>query len=177
MSKNHQVGYKKWMPHNLEVIKKKCTYYLENVKEKELVSMLKKVAESTIDYIEKMTSLPHYTGNLHDATGVGVYVNGKLAAYSPKKTATRMQHSGFHNTYETNIDGSVYLQNTLSDASADFSKGIWLVVFSAVPYAFYIQDRDKYFSELTDHLLSEIYAGLVQLKPKNIPNLNRYDTL
>lgn len=170
MAKETRIGYKKWMPHNLDVIKKKCRRFLQVEKKPELVAVLKNAAQAVLHYIEEMTSLPQYTGNLHDATGIGIYVDGQLFEYAPTKIATKYQSSGFHYRNEYKIDGNLYLQSALKDAATDFSDGIWIVVFSAVPYAFYIQERpEKYFSEISEKLLNEIYQGLVPLKNKNIP--------
>ena len=165
MSKSIQRGYNKWTPHNLEVLKRKCHFFLEEEIKPQLDVLLQKVAKAIVDYIEQMTAIPQYTGNLHDATGVGVYVNGCLSAYVPTKIATKKQKSGFHNRTELDIDGNAYLTSALQDATADFSFGIWIVVFSAVPYAFYIQERpEQYFSEISDKLIQEILAGLAPYK-------------
>lgn len=168
MARPRRVGYQKWMPHNLEVIKKESMMYLGGVKKRELVAMLKEVAQATLDYIESQSAIPVYTGNLHDATGVGVYVDGALTHYLPTKIATRTQSSGFHFRNEYSIDGHLYLESALNDATTDFADRIWIVIFSAVPYAFYIEDRDAYFSEIKDFVKGKITAGLVRLKPKYI---------
>lgn len=169
MTKETRIGYKKWMPHNIEVIKKKCKHFLIEEAKPRLEAILKDAAQAVLDYIEQMTSLPQYTGNLHDATGVGIYVDGQLLSYVPTKIATRYQSSGFHHRNEYKIDGNLYLRSALQDAATEFSDGIWIVVFSAVPYAFYIQERpEQYFSEISDVLLSEIYQGLAPLQHKRI---------
>lgn len=168
MAQPTRIGYQKWMPHNLEVIKKEATMFLGGVKKRELVAMLKEVAQATLDYIESQAAIPQYTGNLHDATGVGVYVDGALTQYLPTKIATRYQSSGFHHRNEYKIDGNLYLQSALQDATTDFADRIWIVIFSAVPYAFYIEDRDAYFSEIKDFVKGKITTGLVRLKPKYI---------
>lgn len=170
MAKEKRIGYKRWMPHNIEVIKKKCRHFLVQEVKPQLRVILDNAAQAVLDYIEEMTSLPQYTGNLHDATGVGIYVDGQLSSYVPTKIATRYQSSGFHYRNEYKIDGNLYLQSALRDAAMDFSDGIWIVVFSAVPYAFYIQERpEHYFSEISDVLLQEIYKGLAPLQQKKIP--------
>lgn len=168
MAQPKRIGYQKWMPHNLEVIKKQSMMYLGGVKKRELVALLKEVAQETLDYIETQAAIPQYTGNLHDATGVGVYVDGALTHYLPTKIATRYQSSGFHHRNEYRIDGHLYLQSALNDATTDFADRIWIVVFSAVPYAFYIEDRDAYFSNIRDFVRNKIATGLVKLKPKYI---------
>lgn len=168
MAKSTRIGYKKWMPHNLEIIKKKSTVFLGGVKKRELIALLKDVAAATIDYIETQSVIPVYTGNLHDATGVGVYVNGALTHYIPTKIAREKQSSGFHYRNEYQIDGNLYLKSALSDAVTDFPDKIWIVIFSAVPYAFYIDEQYAYFSEMKDFVRNQITQGLVRLKPKYI---------
>ncbi len=168
MAKSALTNYKKWLPHNLKLIKKQSTVYLGGVKKNELVALLKDVAEATVSYLETGSSIPVHTGNLHDATGVGVYVDGVLTHYIPTKIARSTQSSGFHHRNEYNIDGQKYLQASLSSATSAFSDKIWIVIFSAVPYAFYVEDMYSYFSDIKDYVRNQITTGLVRLKPKYI---------
>lgn len=183
-----RTGYDKMMKHNLEIIKKRCRHYLEVEKKAELVAMLSSVAQKLVDYIENDARIPEYSSNLRDATGVGVYMNGALASYVPTKKATKKQKSGFHYRNEYGIDGAEYLSQAISDAATSFSDGIWIVLFSAVPYAYFLNKPElvgnlqgkvegNFFGEISDKMLSEIYNGLVPLKPKNIPVLTRHDTI
>lgn len=188
MARRTQIGYKKWMPHNIEVIKKKCRYYLDTDKKKALVKMLTNVAERIVAYIDDGARIPEHTGNLGDATGVGVYVDGALSSYVPTKRATKKQKSGFHYTNEYGIDGSEYLTRAIADAAGDFSKGIWIVLFSAVPYAYFLNKPElvgnlqgrvegNFFGEIADALVEEIYLGMLELKPNNFPVITRYESI
>lgn len=179
MAKATRIGYQKWMPHNLEVIKKKSTVFMGGVKKRELLAMLKDVAQRIVSYIDKEAEIPESSGNLRDATGIGVYVNGALTAYVPTKRATKLQKSGFHYRNEYRIDGSAYLSQAITDASADFSVGIWIVLFSAVPYAYFLNNPDlvgnlrgkvqgDYFEDISVRFINEVTRGVVQLKPKYI---------
>ena len=179
MAKSTRIGYQKWMPHNLEIVKKKSLVYLVGVKKRELVAMLKNVAQSIASFIDTQAEIPENTSNLRDATGVGVYVDGVLSAYVPTKRATKLQKSGFHYRNEYGIDGSLYLSQALIDASTDFSIGIWIVLFSAVPYAYFLNKPDlvsnlrgkvngDYFENITVKFINEITLGVAQLKPKYI---------
>ena len=180
MAKPTQRGYRKWMPHNLEVIKKKCRYQISNVAQPKLVAMLRGVAQKIANEVDSITSVPNYTGNLRDSHGVGVYVNGALSAYIPTQTATKAQRSGFHGRNEYNIWGTEYLERSLSDATTDFADGIWIVLFAAVPYAFYINENHAnagFFDEIADTIVEDVRNGLKQLKVKNIPNITTYGQL
>lgn len=188
MAKRAQIGYKKWMPKNIETLKKKCRHYLDTEKKPELIRMLTELAERLVAYIDDDARIPESTGNLRDATGVGVYVDGVLLSYVPTKRATQNQKSGFHYTNEYGIDGSEYLSQAISDAAGSFSKGIWIVLFSAVPYAYFLNKpelvgnlKDKvegnFFGEIADRLVQEIYLGMLALKPNNFPKITRYEDL
>ena len=179
MARPTRTGYKKWMPRNLKVIKKEATLYLGRVKKVELVAMLKTVAESIVSYIDAQAEIPESSGNLRDATGVGVYVDGVLSSYVPTKRASKLQKSGFHYRNEYGIDGSDYLKQAIADATTNFNSGIWIVLFSAVPYAYFLNNpelvgnlRDKitghYFDEVVNQFKREISAGIVSLKPSYI---------
>lgn len=177
MAKPTQRGYKKWMPHNLDVIKDKCRYQITKVSRPKLTAMLQRVAQKIVDEIDSITSIPNYTGNLRDSHGVGVYAYGTLTSYIPTKTATKAQSSGFHGRNEYNIWGTEYVSQTLQDATTDFADGIWIVLFAAVPYAFYINENHEdagFFDEIADTIVDEVRRGLAQLKVKNIPNITTY---
>ncbi len=179
MARETRIGYKKWMPHNIEVIKKKCRYFLEVEKKSELVAMLTDIARRLVDFIENDARIPEYSSNLRDATGIGVYVDGSLVSFVPTKKATKKQKSGFHYRNEYGIDGAEYLSKAIADAATSFSDGIWIVLFSAVPYAYFLNRPElvgnlqgkvegNFFGEISDKMLAEIYSGLVPFN-KNIP--------
>ena len=127
-----------------------------------LLNVLYTVAQDVMDYIDSQKVIPIYTGNLKDATGIGVYRNGVLKRYVPSQIATRPQSSGFHHKNEYDIWGHQYLSDALEAASKEeYGKGIWIVLFSAVPYAFYIEDRDAFFSDIKDVMLNAIISELM----------------
>ena len=180
MAKVTQNGYKKWMPHNIEVLKKKCRYHIQNVAEPQLVEMLKEVAQKVVNEIDTITSIPQYTGNLRDSHGVGVYINGSLSSYIPTKVATKPQRYGGHGRNEINIWGNEYLSQALKDATTDFSEGIWIVLFAAVPYAFFINENHSkagFFDDIADTIVNEVRNGLTRLNAKDVPNILRYEQL
>ena len=180
MARESRIGYKKWMPHNIEVIKKKCRFYLETEKKPELVAVLIGIATRLVDFIENDARIPELTSNLRDATGVGVYVDGALTSFVPMKKATKKQKSGFHYRNEYGIDGAEYLSQAIADASASFNDGIWIVLFSAVPYAYFLNKPElvgnlqgkvqgNFFGEISEKMLLEISKGLTPLSYKKIP--------
>lgn len=173
---------------NLKVFRKSCRDYLFVKKKMQLVAILTDLARKLVSYIESDARIPEYSSNLRDATGVGVYVDGALTSYVPTKRATKTQKSGFHYRNEYGIDGSAYLTQAILDASTRFGKGIWIVLFSAVPYAYFLNKPElvgnlrgkvegNFFGEITDKMLSDITSGLAPLKPVNIPVLKRNETI
>lgn len=172
MAKATQRGYKKWYAHNAKVMKEQCTYFLKGVAKPQLVAMLRSVAEEIVAAIDGNGNIPIYTGNLHDATGVGVYVDGALSQYIPTKIATKKQKSGFGNTNWYDIDGSLFLQSAMADAATEFNSGCWIVLFSAVPYAFHIDERTNFFSQTVGELAQSVLLGLVPLNPETMPDIN-----
>ena len=150
-----------WMKANNKVVGNKINDFFDKVTEA-LLKEIYKVAEDVMEYIDSQKVIPIYTGNLKDATGIGVYNEGKLVKYVPSKIATRPQSSGFHHRNEYDIWGHQYLSDALEAASKEeYGKGIWIVLFSAVPYAFYIEDRDAFFSDIKDVMLNAIISELM----------------
>lgn len=160
--------------HNSHVFENMLTQYAENTLATRIEATLKRVAEKMVGIIDnsfKMPSgtdtFPVFTANLHDATGVGVYINGSVASFIPTKRATTMQtHKGVE------VDGNSLLSTALSEASTTYSKGIWIVLFSAVPYAYKVDTQGSpihrgvgFFEDLEDRLLKDVIKNL---KPKKL---------
>lgn len=161
---------------NLDVIHKGLTAYSKKI-ENRLLSVLFEVADDLVYWIEdsgvrvsgqfdvpsrggwtdyKLSSssgygqIPVKTGNLRDSTGVGVYSNGYLRKFSPTQIAT-VERDG--------LWGSQQLSKALSLASSDYTSGLWIVIFSTMPYAMKIDGRMGYFSE---GLRNDLVNGLKQ---------------
>ena len=150
-----------WMKSNQKLIERRIDE-VGNNSLAGLLNVLYTVAQDVMDYIDSQKVIPIYTGNLKDATGIGVYRNGVLKRYVPSQIATRPQSSGFHHKNEYDIWGHQYLSDALEAASKEeYGKGIWIVLFSAVPYAFYIEDRDAFFSDIKDVMLNAIISELM----------------
>ena len=158
MRKKSKAG---WMKANQKLIERRIDE-VSNNSLAGLLNVLYKVAQDVMEYIDSQKVIPIYTGNLKDATGIGVYRNGVRKKYVPARIATVPQSSGFHHRNEYDIWGHQYLSDALEAASKEeYGKGIWIVLFSAVPYAFYIEDRDAFFSDIKDVMLNAIISELM----------------
>lgn len=150
-----------WMRSNQKLIERRIDEVGNNSLAR-LLNVLDTVAQDVMEYIDSQKVIPIYTGNLKDATGIGVYRNGVLKRYVPSQIATRPQSSGFHHKNVYDIWGHQYLSDALEAASKEgYGKGIWIILFSAVPYAFYIEDRDAFFSDIKDVMLNAIISELM----------------
>lgn len=135
-----------------------------------LEAMLRSVAERLVAYIDGgftpptgTSQFPVFTGNLHDATGVGVYVNGRLSSYIPTAIAVEQQT----NQGEIGIDGSINLRLALQAATSQFATGVWIVLFSTVSYAYKINTQGSrwgrgagFFDALGETLFQNVITGL-----------------
>ena len=150
-----------WMKSNQKLIERRIDEVGNNSLAR-LLNALYTVAQDVMEYIDSQKVIPIYTGNLKDATGIGVYSNGVLEKYVPSQIATVPQSSGFHHKNEYDIWGHQYLSDALEAASKEeYGKGIWIVLCAAVPYAFYIEDRDAFFSDIKDVMLNAIISELM----------------
>ena len=122
--------WKKWQAQNAKVFKSLLNKHCEEL-EKRFTNVFHELAMGVKIYIESLEDLPVDTGNLADGTGVGVYFNGMLKEYTPTPIAKEPQyHDG------DLVWGKNYLQDALTYASMEeFSTGVWVVLFSAIPYA------------------------------------------
>lgn len=152
--------------HNSKVFKVGVEQYTERVIKAKLVAMLKSVAQALVGVIDGSFVMPKGsaqfpvdTANLHDATGVGVYVDGAIQHFIPTARAIKAQSKG--------ILGSTLLQSAISNGATQFSKGIWIVLFSSVPYASLINTKGSkigrgvdFFEKLKQNLLNDVISGL-----------------
>lgn len=160
--------------HNSKVFKVGLNDDAERVVKAKLVAMLKSVAQTLVGIIDGSFVMPDgseqfpvYTANLHDATGVGVYSDGKVEYFVPTKMATDMQHDSSYNLFY----GSDLLRQAISNGATQFSKGIWIVLFSTVPYAYNINTQGSkigrgagFFEALKQTLLNDVISGLQPIK-------------
>lgn len=182
MAKPSVSGYQK---QNLSVLLKGMQMHVKGVIAPQLIAVLTAKAQQVVAAIDNgfnkdSDDYPQWTANLHDATGVAVYVDGVARRFIPTKRATELQRSGFDGVNHRGIDGNAFLQQAITEASTRFAKGIWFVIFSAVPYAYHINvsgslinkgrtgggstiygSRGKgFFDKLTQLSVDEILAGL-----------------
>lgn len=156
---------------NLNVLKEGMKMFVKNVAQPQLVSILRQKAQEVVQLIDSGL-IPEYTANLHDATGCAVYADGAISVFIPTKRAQKLGKSGFDGVNHYGIDGSVFLQQAISEASTRFAKGVWFVVFSAVPYAYHIDAHGSplgrgqdFFKTIRGTAVNDILAGL-----RTIPN-------
>lgn len=147
---------------------KGLTVHVRNVITPELVNVLKRVVDSLVNFIDS-GYIPEYLSHLHDSTGSAVYADGALVYFRPtnKHASSKKGKSGFGGVNHYEIDGAEFLQRTVADASSTFAKGVWFVVFSTVPYAYYIDANGSpkgrgqgFFKKTYQDAVNEILAGL-----------------
>lgn len=159
--------------HNAQVFKVGLKNYTEAQAKPMIVAMLTQVAQILVGVIDGSfampggtTQFPIDTNNLHDATGVGVYSDGRVQYFIPTKRAVKHQRSG-KGSPSRGIDGNALLQSAIAAGATQFSKGIWIVLFSTVPYAYYINTTGSkigrgvgFFETLKQKLLDDVIANL-----------------
>ena len=156
---------------NLNVLKEGMKMFVKNVAQPQLVSILRQKAQEVVQLIDSGL-IPEYTAHLHDATGCAVYADGVISAFIHTIRAQKQGKSGFDGVNHYGIDGSAFLQQAISEASTRFAKGVWFVVFSAVPYAYHIDAHGSplgrgqdFFKTIHGTAVNDILAGL-----RAIPN-------
>lgn len=168
---------KAWVAHNNDVFKKGVEQY-KQLLESKMRKVFNALAVDVVDYIEtfsEIEGMPFFTGNLADGTGVGVYMNGQLMAYMPARKASEPQdYKGI-----TNIWGTEYLFDALNAAESQYSKGIWVVLFSTVPYAVEVNEEGTshtdigFFSEtMKTEMLEKFKTAFAQEFPNIATQLN-----
>lgn len=147
--------------------------FIEQQIKPKLLAMCKDVAQTIVNVIDGnftppngTNQFPVWSSNLHDATGVGVYCDGVLSSFTPTARATTAQID----ESITGIFGSKFLQQALANAATQFNSGLWIVLFSSVPYAYKVNTSGSpigrgvgFFDALRETLLADVLAGLKPL--------------
>lgn len=164
-----------WSAHNRAVISNDIEQYLKKVKDY-IITKMREVATTMVNWIDgKFAPVPPYApggnsefpvwwGHLADSTGVGLYIDGRTEYFVPTAIGIKYQKS---TNYASQIFGAPMLQQAITNTAAKFPKGIWIILFSAVPYAEKINIFgspigrgigffDKSIQELTALILSRI---------------------
>ena len=159
--------------------------YIEHVVKPKLEAMLRKLAQDTVSYIDgAFVPIPPYAdedgeggndlfpvweGQLRDATGCAVYIDGRISSFIPTSKGRYKQHDAESGI--TDIVGSEFLKNAIELASTRFIKGLWIVLFSAVPYAFRINIEGSsrgrgvgYFETIKNVTVQRVLEGLKPIR-------------
>lgn len=166
--------------HNREVLIKGISQFVKETKA-EIVMKLKEVARRMVDFVEgNFTPIPPYRpggnddfpvweGQMRDSTGVGLYVDGRTEYYMPTPKRDGPQHS---NNYAGEIWGHEMLQQAITDMASKLPTGIWIVLFSAVPYAYKVNTIGSprfrgidYFEKTVDEMTSLILSSITPGTP------------
>lgn len=172
---------KSWQAHNKKLFSKGMTAYATIIKA-DIRDVMQDVARQMHEYISDTTSnqgdgnMPYYTGNLSDSTGLGVYIDGALTAYIPPQRAMIPQSNGDSDPI---IWGYQDIRDTLSFASSEYSKGLWVVLFSTTSYAIKVDERGSkywnkgFFSQLlvSQQLLPKFIDAFAQKFPNLVQQL------
>ena len=126
---------------NVALVTLKMKDFAEREAKREVLKRMRRVAQYMVDFIDSNFAdgnqqYPQFTANLHDATGVAIYDDGRLEHYLPTKRASEPQHTEIGEEEW----GAQELANVVRQGVAKFSKGLWLVMFSASSYAEKIED-------------------------------------
>jgi hypothetical protein len=162
--------------HNREVIKVALNGFTETTIKPQIAKILCEIADEAVEHIQECFELPNgneeypiYTSNMRDSTGVGVYFDSILYAYRPPKIAEDFQdmtNNGGRSGI-ININGSANLEKVLNAGVAKYSTGLWIVLFSAVPYAERVNEVGSpamrgidYFNKLESWLLGRVKSRI-----------------
>lgn len=162
---------------NQRVFSKLLKQQVESIVKPKLVGILNNVADWMVQCVDESFTpfeyhgggndiFPIWESQLRDATGVGVYVDGTLTSYKPTARGAKPQsYNG-----DMNIIGTERLDMALLEAVGEFSSGIWIVLFSAVPYAYKVNTEGsprgrgiEFFDTLEETLKAEIFSNLQPL--------------
>lgn len=146
------------MDNNAEIFKRGLLEYAKRI-EQQILMVLDNVAKKVLEAIDGNSDMPWFTGNLLDSTGIGVYYHGSLRKYTPRKIANEPQYY----EGEENIWGFKKLEEALMMGQTLYSQGIWIVIYTAVPYAFELNEfDDNHLGFFDNYVLDELVETTFQ---------------
>ncbi len=153
------------MGNNTETFNKGINQYASQI-ELRVMRFLNSIAKTVLKAIENNEEMPWYTGNLKDSTGVGVYNKGRLISYAPKRVADEAQYAGDNGD---SIWGYKKLEEAFAMGQTLFPTNLWIVVYTAVPYAFELNEASKNHTGFFDdyvktELVEEIFNNLAAIR-------------
>lgn len=101
--------------------------------------------------------IPIQFGNLRDSTGLAIYADGQMYKFFPNPIAQApSEYKG------DNVWGRIWLQYAYQQAASQYDDGnVYLVAFSAVPYAEAIEDIYGFFeSGVVQVILADAFTNL-----------------
>lgn len=126
---------------NVALVTLKMKEFAEKEAKLEVLKRMRRIAQRMVDFIDSnfaddSSQFPQWTSNLHDATGVAIYDDGRLENYIPTQRASEPQQSPIGEDEW----GTQELANVIKQGVTKFPKGLWLVLFSASSYSEQIED-------------------------------------
>lgn len=171
--------------HNVQVLKHGLEQYSEVIASK-IAAVCREAVQELYDEVDRLFSpkvpswiskdgqliggsddFPIWTGQLRNSTGAAVYWNGVI--YSLIQNPLLPNEPQDYNGQEE-IYGDAWLQNAIEQGYSKYGRGLWIVLFSAVPYAAEIdlfgsvRGRGmNYFEKLKDIVKESVMNGLMPL--------------
>lgn len=125
-----------------------------------LVAVMESIADEVLVYIATTKDIPVDTGNLKDSTGVGIYFGDTLLKYVPNPIAKKPRRNlGMVGYEKGDVWGADVIQDALDAGRKRYALGYHLVLFSAMPYAKYVERQKPYFGTLKNSL-DEVINGI-----------------
>jgi hypothetical protein len=75
---------------------------------------------------------PKWSGALAASTGAAIYCNGVFDSFVPNIYYPKNVQ---YDSHGNEIDGRVLLESAIAAGATQYTKGIWIVLYSTVPYA------------------------------------------
>ena len=112
-------------------------------------------------------TIPVDTRNLMEGTGIGIYYNGVLRSFRQDDIATVPKTIRGQEVW-----GRKTLAQALSIGASKYSSGLWIVLFSTMPYAKYVNWRTDFFEKLSSTLFSKVGSQFkIQSYYEQIPSV------
>lgn len=159
-----------YVAHNTNVIKNRLKSAAEQIQ----TNILKLCQEAMADLYRAhaegfkgrfgTNQFPRWTGHLAASTGAAIYCNGVFESYVPNAPLYEEEQVSDDKQL---VNGRELLESAIANGATKYTSGIWIVLYSAVPYAAKINIegspiwRGRAFFDVLKHvILDAIINGL-----------------
>jgi hypothetical protein len=172
-----------WDAHNKSVAEELIKKHIQRHVRPGIIRAARKASMLMAQYVTKAfvpaekrggnVDFPISLGHMRDSTGMGVYIDGALRSFTPTPAVGTPEEPQRYKERK-DIVGVEELKKALTLGATAYNSGIWVVLFSAVPYALQVNTEGSPWGRGQDYFLkleNEAYSLILGALKAELPEI------